>query len=433
MSDINDTDDNSKSNQRDAAGETDKRIREAKQQCKHQQRMWNRDYIIDYPSKNRKNNPENNLVNAHYCIENDQKFHDLYRYNKLKRQVMVCCGKPRPLQDTDIQAAQEYMQDFCGLSCINKETVHSAILLEANDHAYNPLQDYIGALEWDGNPRLRTLLITGFGAAPSEYNCNVGRWFAIQAVARGMNPGCKADYMLVLEGPQGQLKSTALRLLASDEFFSDHLPDIHTKDSSIHVTTHWIIEAGELHVHNRADSFHFKTWLTRQEERYRPPYGRVEECVPRPSVMVGTTNEPRYLKDQSGGRRFWPVVCTGIDIEWLTAWRDQIWAEAHYCWRSGHPYWPGREFETEHIKPEQENRRDADAWMNLVVANAGTIPDKKNTTIVQIYQTVLGMGANSLPSNAECQRIGNILRDLCCPVRRTTRGMIYDLSNVGLM
>ena len=252
---------------------------------------------------------------------------------------------------------------------------------------FHPVLDYLATLRWDGVSRLDRWLETYLGARGADddgaddiqdpvklararqrvarYLRRVSALTLLQAVARVRKPGCKADYVLILEGPQGLQKSTALKTLFGAEFFSDTPIDLGSKDAYENIRGLWCCEMAELDSLNKADATRAKAFFSSASDRFRMPYGHRAQAFARQVVVCGTTNQHQYLKDQTGNRRYWPVQCGEIDIEALAEMRDQLWAEADHRFNAGETWWPGAD---EHaiFESEQQIRTDADAWEPLV-------------------------------------------------------------------
>jgi len=177
---------------------------------------------------------------------------------------------------------------------------------------------------------------------------------------------------------------------------------------SQHLNGKWLIEVAEMHAMSRADTAKLKAFLTRDVERYRPSYGRKEVIEPRQCVLIGTTNKDTYLRDETGGRRFWPVKCGTIDVEALAAHRDQIFAEAVHSFHGGVPWWPDKDFEQQHVMPEQAERYEADCWEEII---ATYLQVKNRVTVGKIARNALGI-ANERIGTADQRRIAAALERL---------------------
>jgi predicted P-loop ATPase len=313
---------------------------------------------------------------------------------------------PRPWTDEDTFALQTWLQ-WCALRSLTCDMTWSAVRKRAHDCAFHPVRNYLNSLAWDEKERLPFWLPDYFEAPDDTYSRAIGPMFLIAMVARILRPGVKADYMLVLEGPQGVVKSQACSILGG-AWFSSSLPDItHVKDAMHHLQGKWLIEVAELHAISRAETSLLKSFISREVDRYRPPYGRAEVIQPRQCVFIGTTNEKTYLRDHTGGRRFWPVACGIPDVKALARDRDQLFAEAVVRFRRGEHWWPERAFEDEFIKPEQEVRRDQDAWEPLISDWLDKTADTK-IRVAQVAQGALYLEHNRL-GRAEQLRIVAIM------------------------
>jgi predicted P-loop ATPase len=291
-------------------------------------------------------------------------------------------------------------------------TVNTAVAAEAAEAvakgaAFHPIQDYLNGLQWDGEKRIERLAAGYLGADDKPYHTAVSRCLFIAGVARIMQPGCKADYVPIFEGIQDKGKSTAIELLFSP-WFSDDLAELGSKDSAMQVRVAWGIEIPELASMSRADIDRVKAFITRKVDRFRPSYGRRVIEVPRQSVFVGSTNQDVYLKDETGGRRFWPIHCTGkIDLKAIERDKDQFWAEAVALYKAGTPWWFTDAETIARAREEQSDRYQQDPWFESIARYL------KNLDSVDMDELLMSLGIDrSKWTRSEQMRVAACLKAL---------------------
>jgi predicted P-loop ATPase len=282
--------------------------------------------------------------------------------------------------DHDDRLAAEWLQRQGIL--VSVEVAGQGVQTAARDHPFHPVRAYLQRLRWDGVERLDRWLSTYLGTEDTEYSRAVGSRWLISAVARIFQPGAKADCCIILEGPQGIRKSTALRTIAG-EYFTDELADLGSKDAAMQTRGVWIIELSELDNLSHAEVARIKAFMSRTTDRFRPPYGMRLVESPRQCVFAGTVNHCSYLRDETGGRRFWPVVCAGIDIDALAADRNQLWAEAKLRFESGAVWWLDTPDLVELAADQQQARYEGDPWEEVI---GPWLESRQSTAISEVLQ-----------------------------------------------
>ena len=280
---------------------------------------------------------KNSLRNLTLILENDPNLKDIVFNQQLDGMEIkgeVPWSHPSKFwRDADDAQLISYIDKHYGAFTARNYDI--AVAKVTDDRSYHPIREYIDSLpEWDEVPRVDTLLIDYLGADDNEYVRAVTRKTLCAAIARVLNPGCKFDSMLVLNGPQGVGKSTLISKLAG-EWFSDSLNLSDTKDKTAaeKLQGYWILEIGELAGLRKAEVETLRSFISRQNDIYRASFGKRATPHLRQCIFFGTTNaESGYLRDTTGNRRFWPVKTPGgaSKHSWqLSAYEiQQIWAEA---------------------------------------------------------------------------------------------------------
>lgn len=296
-----------------------------------------------------------------------------------------------------------------------KENVRDATQTLCLENPFHPIRDYLDELRWDGVPRLPTWLTTYLGAEPTPLNAAIGKIFLIAGVSRVRTPGVKFDTIMVLEGAQGGGKSTAIKVLAGEENFSDQeVLSLDPKSQMEALEGVWVYEIAELEGISRADTSKVKAFVSRAVDQGRPAYARYKERRPRQTVFIGTTNDDKYLRDTTGNRRFWPVKVGTIDLEALKRDRDQLWAEAAY-WEAKDESLVLPQELWSLAQAEQDARLEDDPWMDALVKITAANCDRVEG-FLRISSKVLLSDSLSVPTERQQQyhlkRLAGLMRKL---------------------
>lgn len=324
--------------------------------------------------------PHPHLANAYKILSTHPELVGRIWFDEFHGKTFQTLFQPDPLewQDTHDTRLTVWIQLNLRLAKMGHQVVQRAVDDYARQHVRNEVREWMDGLTWDQHERLPTLISDAFGAAQNDYTAAVGRCWLVSMAARTYEPGCKVDTMPVFEGPQGLMKSTALKIIGG-KWFAEMHEDITTKDFLQNLPGKLLIEIAELHAFRRSEVNRIKGIISCGSDRYRASYGRRAEDHPRRGVWAGSTNRDDWVEDETGARRFWPVRCTEIDLDYLRHNREQIFAEAVYRFKAGEPWW---NIDPELARLEQESRRSEDPWTERILDYALTFGEVRVTDIL---------------------------------------------------
>ena len=265
----------------------------------------NGDWLKQLEYEKRSTVVKNTLRNLLLILNNDEKLKGIV-FNQLSDGMEIKGEVPwehpsRFWRDADDAQLISYVDLTYGTFSARNYDI--AVTKVADDRSYHPIREFLSSLpEWDKVPRVDTILVDFLGASDNAYVRAVTRKTLCGAIARVMNPGCKFDTMLVLNGPQGKGKSTLISKLCG-EWFNDSLLLNDTKDKTAaeKLQGYWILEIGELAGLKKTEIETLRGFLSRQNDIYRASFGRRATPHPRQCVFIGTTNaENGYLRDTAG-------------------------------------------------------------------------------------------------------------------------------------
>lgn len=315
--------------------------------------MWG---WMSYLKKTKEGELVKNLDNFQLIISNDPRLKGVCRKN-LFNQDLVFSRRLAELtvldkingdewtdsHDARVRLILESPQKRKGYDFMSvaKTDIRAALDIAAGRDSFHPVKEFLDSLEWDGVERLDFLFIKYLGCEDNIYTRHIARKFLTGAVARIYEPGCKFDFVPILEGSQGKKKSTFAEEL-SVGWFGELTSGFEDSKKLVEITRNcWIMEIPELKGFSKSEINSLKSFFSRKSDVCRLSYEARSRRFHRQFVFIGTTNddETGYLRDLTGNRRYWPVKVKvdNIDVDGLRKELKQIWAEAKFRYQQSEP------------------------------------------------------------------------------------------------
>jgi len=301
-------------------------------------------------------------------------------------------GEVTPWEDiSELKLLIKLQAEPYKLTRLVDKTVNQAVNIIAKRNVRNEPKAYFQSVTWDGVPRVRSFFKDCFGSLdPENYLSAISKNFWVSIIARVMQPGCKADHMVILVGEQGSFKSTALSIIGG-KWFSELHNGFDSKEFAKEIQASFLIEVSELGALNKTNIESTKGKLSATFDRDRGLYNKFYKDLPRQCIFAGTTNDYEFLKDITGNRRFWPVKVEKTQLDYIKENRDQLFAEAMALYLAGENW---HEVPLEETLKQQENYTEAPLWADDIDrwVGKGTTP-RTEFTLMALLNDCLNISA----------------------------------------
>jgi len=355
------------------------------------------------------------------------------RYNVIKKAIELLIPNTSFTRDNRDNAAISHVLSQCEIVRMPTKHVAQFLITLADENQYNPVATWIDSTPWDGVSRLDEFYATVKVAHGEEIKRKLMRKWLIQAVAAAFSPdGIANQGILTFVGPQNIGKTTWFQRLAPhelDAILTGHTLDMRSKDSIFIALSYWIVELGELDAtFSKSEISALKSFTTQSMDKLRRPYAMSESNFGRRTVFGGTVNEPLYLNDPTGNRRFWSIEVEGFDLSHKID-MQQLWAEVLTIWQGGE-LWNLSKDEVEELSKHNEEFTVTDPIEERIAAGFDwSLLGLSGESWVAATDVLMKFGGRE-PSKGQTIAAGRALRRLNGGQRRKSNGRALFLVPV---
>lgn len=326
----------------------------------------------------------------------------------------------RPLTDTDYTALRVWLETIGNCEPVNHETMRHAVHLVAEQQQMDSARAWLEGIQWDGVPRVEHFCSRYFGTEDSRYTRRVSEYLWTALAGRVLSPGCQADMVPVLIGPQGVGKSRGVMAMSPDP---QHFAEVRVDEPDDTIARKMrgvlVAELAEMRGMRAADVERIKAFITRTHEKWVPKYKEFAITYPRRFIMVGTTNDEEFLPMDTEHRRWLPLSTTHVDVAGILHDREQLWAEGATRFAVEGIAWQGLDILAQ---PARTEAAGVDNWTDDVAAwLAGRADQDAPVRLNDVMHQAVGLDPRTINRTHEL-RAARILRALGYAKRNTRVG-----------
>ena len=248
--------------------------------------------------------------------------------NKYNDKIMI--------HGSDISSNANWSQvvNLCKLNQMETGVIDHFMYSMMIENETNPVEEWIHSKPWDGVDRYEALFNTLTLSLDMDRDLAwmiFRKWFAgaCQIVQRQID---HFEFVLVLQDIKGGKGKTAwFNKLTEYHWRKDGVRlDPDNKDTIKQALGYWLVELGELDsIFKKSEIKALMSFLGLSMDEIRLPYAKTANKYARRSAFMGSVNDDKFLIDDSGDRRFWPISVTSINYDHNID-MQQFWAQVDH-------------------------------------------------------------------------------------------------------